>query len=223
MADLIETKATFPKSGGLAVANGAVSVNAGNGLHVNPSTGIAEVPVDTTAGLGYGSNGLEVEVDGSTIGFNSAGQLTALGGGGGGFKTFAYGGRIKSTFKNWTICPGNSSNHTWCSGIYNDDLLYIQGIGVNFNAFSSVPIIVGRNDNKTFSLSNSNTNMSGENVNNNLVMPVYAGGNPNQFLNGGNITIVSNKGDNELYLKFSNGFSISPTYFGGGLIFVVNS
>lgn len=82
MADLIETKATFPKSGGLAVADGAVSVNAGNGLHVNPSTGMVEVPVDTTAGLGYGSNGLEVEVDGSTIGFNSTGQLTALGGGG---------------------------------------------------------------------------------------------------------------------------------------------
>lgn len=84
MADLITTKATFPKSGGLAVADGAVSVNAGNGLHVNPSTGMVEVPVDTTAGLGYGSNGLEVEVDGSTIDFNSAGQLTALGGGGGG-------------------------------------------------------------------------------------------------------------------------------------------
>lgn len=81
MADLIETKATFPKSGGLAVADGSVSVNAGNGLHVNPSTGKVEVHVDTAAGLGYGSNGLEVEVDGSTIDFNSAGQLTALGGG----------------------------------------------------------------------------------------------------------------------------------------------
>lgn len=82
MADLITTKATFPKSGGLAVSDGAVSVNAGNGLHVNPSTGMVEVPVNTTAGLGYGSNGLEVEVDGSTVGFNSTGQLTALGGGG---------------------------------------------------------------------------------------------------------------------------------------------
>lgn len=81
MADLIKTKATFPKSGGLSVADGAVSVNAGNGLHVNPSTGMVEVPVDTTAGLGYGSNGLEVEVDGSTIDFNASGQLTALGGG----------------------------------------------------------------------------------------------------------------------------------------------
>lgn len=83
MADLITTKAAFPKSGGLAVANGAVSVNAGNGLHVNPTTGMVEVPVDTTAGLGYGSNGLEVEVDGSTIDFNASGQLQALGGGGG--------------------------------------------------------------------------------------------------------------------------------------------
>ena len=84
MADLITTKAAFPKSGGLAVANGAVSVNAGNGLHVNPTTGMVEVPVDTTAGLGYGSNGLEVEVDDSTIGFNASGQLQALGGGGSG-------------------------------------------------------------------------------------------------------------------------------------------
>lgn len=57
------------------------TVKIGNGLHVNPSTGMVEVPVDTTAGLGYGSDGLEVEVDGSTIDFNSAGQLTALGGG----------------------------------------------------------------------------------------------------------------------------------------------
>lgn len=82
MADLIKTKATFPKSGGLAVADGAVSVNAGNGLHVNPSTGMVEVPVDTASGLGYGSNGMEVEVDGSTVDFNASGQLTALGGGG---------------------------------------------------------------------------------------------------------------------------------------------
>lgn len=57
------------------------TVKIGNGLHVNPSTGMVEVPVDTTAGLGYGSNGLEVKVDGSTIDFNASGQLTALGGG----------------------------------------------------------------------------------------------------------------------------------------------
>lgn len=57
------------------------TVKIGNGLHVNPSTGMVEVTVDTTAGLGYGSNGLEVEVDGSTIDFNASGQLTALGGG----------------------------------------------------------------------------------------------------------------------------------------------
>lgn len=56
------------------------TVKIGDGLHVNPSTGMVEVPVDTAAGLGYGSNGLEVEVDGSTIDFNASGQLTALGG-----------------------------------------------------------------------------------------------------------------------------------------------
>lgn len=88
MATLVTTKASFPKSGGLAVANGAVSVNTGNGLHVNPSTGMIEVPVDTTAGLGYGSNGLEVEVDGTTVDFNSSGQLTAIGGGGSGDITY---------------------------------------------------------------------------------------------------------------------------------------
>lgn len=47
----------------------------GNGLFTNPSTGMLEVPVDTSAGLGYGSNGLEVEVDGTTIEHNPSGQL----------------------------------------------------------------------------------------------------------------------------------------------------
>lgn len=37
-----------------------------------------EVPIDTTAGLGYGSNGLEVEVDGTTIAHNASGQLHAV-------------------------------------------------------------------------------------------------------------------------------------------------
>lgn len=47
----------------------------GNGLFTNPSTGMLEVPIDTSAGLGYGSNGLEVEVDGTTIEHNASGQL----------------------------------------------------------------------------------------------------------------------------------------------------
>ncbi len=75
----VSTKLSFPKSGGLKTASGAVSVNAGNGLAVNPNTGMVEVPIDTAAGLGYGSNGLEVEVDDSTIGFNESGQLACLG------------------------------------------------------------------------------------------------------------------------------------------------
>lgn len=50
----------------------------GNGLFTNPSTGMLEVPIDTSAGLGYGSNGLEVEVDGATIEHNASGQLHAV-------------------------------------------------------------------------------------------------------------------------------------------------
>lgn len=112
MADLIETKATFPKSGGLAVADGAVSVNAVNGLHVNPSTGMVEVTVDTAAGLGYGSNGLEVEVDGSTIDFNASGQLTALGGGG------AVTQKVVSVSDNSTISLGNLTMQVLRGGVY---------------------------------------------------------------------------------------------------------
>lgn len=51
------------------------SLNVGNGLLTNPKTGMLEVPIDTTAGLGHGSNGLEVEVDGTTIAHNASGQL----------------------------------------------------------------------------------------------------------------------------------------------------
>ena len=111
MADLIATKATFPKAGGLAVADGAVSVNAGNGLHVNPSTGMVEVPVDTAAGLGYGSNGLEVEVDGSTINFNTSGQLTALGGG-------EVTQKVVSLAANETLPLGNLTMQVTRNGIY---------------------------------------------------------------------------------------------------------
>lgn len=50
-------------------------LNVGNGLALNPNTGMLELPIDTTAGLGYGSNGLEVEVDGTTIEHNPSGQL----------------------------------------------------------------------------------------------------------------------------------------------------
>lgn len=50
-------------------------LNVGNGAALNPRTGMLEVPVDTTAGLGYGSNGIEVEVDGTTIAHNASGQL----------------------------------------------------------------------------------------------------------------------------------------------------
>lgn len=128
MADLIETKAAFPKSGGLAVADGAVSVNAGNGLHVNPSTGMVEVPVDTTAGLGYGSNGLEVEVDGSTIDFNSAGQLAALGGGGGisYFAGVINGIGIGTKFGNFTAYQ-HETTKMHAAFLYSDDWVLLVG------------------------------------------------------------------------------------------------
>lgn len=131
MADLIKTKATFPKSGGLAVADGAVSVNAGNGLHVNPSTGMVEVPVDTTAGLGYGSNGLEVKVDGSTIDFNSAGQLTALGGG---FTPFTIADVAAtgtgSKIGRWTLYNTGYSKglRRTAAGFAGEDWIYLIGI-----------------------------------------------------------------------------------------------
>lgn len=130
MADLIETKATFPKSGGLAVAGGAVSVNAGNGLRVNPSTGMVEVPVDTTAGLGYGSNGLEVEVDGSTIDFNSTGQLTALGGGVAPFTIVDVGKPgVGSKIGRWTLYnPAyNDGLRRTVAGFVGEDWIYLIG------------------------------------------------------------------------------------------------
>ena len=88
------------------------TVKIGNGLHVNPSTGMVEVPVDTTAGLGYGSNGLEVEVDGSTIDFNASGQLTALGVGG------AVTQKVVSVSNNSTISVGNLTMQVLRGGVY---------------------------------------------------------------------------------------------------------
>ncbi len=70
-----------PKGGILAVDSRdegiglTFKLNVGNGLALNPRTGMLELPIDTTAGLGYGSNGLEVEVDGTTIAHNASGQL----------------------------------------------------------------------------------------------------------------------------------------------------
>lgn len=131
MADLIATKATFPKSGGLAVADGAVSVNAGNGLHVNPSTGMVEVPVDTAAGLGYGGNGLEAEVDGSTIDFNSTGQLTALGGG---LTPFIIDNVLEtgigSKIGKWTLYNPRCTSglRRTAAGFAGDDWIYLIGI-----------------------------------------------------------------------------------------------
>lgn len=152
MADLITTKATFPKSGGLAVADGAVSVNAGNGLHVNPSTGMVEVPVDTTAGLGYGSNGLEVEVDGSTIDFNSTGQLTALGGGLTPF-TIADVGKtgVGSKIGRWTLYnPAyNDGLRRTVAGFVGEDWIYLIGTTLDKesgNITSSVLLNVSYDD-----------------------------------------------------------------------------
>lgn len=155
MADLITTKAAFPKSGGLAVANGAVSVNAGNGLHVNPTTGMVEVPVDTTAGLGYGSNGLEVEVDDSTIGFNASGQLQALGGGGGdALKPFYLLPRLTSDAVT-TVGVGNwqlKTSSTRCAlqrvnGFVSTNILIITGIHLYVTNSTNQVLYVMNTDN----------------------------------------------------------------------------
>ena len=133
MADLIATKATFPKSGGLAVADGAVSVNAGNGLHVNQTTGMVEVPVDTTAGLGYGSNGLEVEVDDSTIGFNERGQLQTLGGGGN-WKPFIIDsvGKLSqgTQLGNFVFYDANANGAVSVCGFYCDNCVLVNSLQI---------------------------------------------------------------------------------------------
>lgn len=178
MADLIETKATFPKAGGLAVADGAVSVNAGNGLHVNPSTGMVEVPVDTTAGLGYGSNGLEVEVDGSTIDFNSSGALTALGGGSAveAAKAYVYPGK-NETLGKWTITyNGNNGASALC--LYSDNWLYIGGISATSSS-NTVSITVNNTDGSNLSVngidhSNEGTVCQYGNNTINRVSPLYS-------------------------------------------------
>lgn len=159
MADLIATKATFPKAGGLAVADGAVSVNAGNGLHVNPSTGMVEVPVDTTAGLGYGSNGLEVEVDGSTIDFNASGQLTALGGGEGNNLTPFTAGN-GTALGNWSISTNNAYDTLKCCGAYCDDYIYIQSEYLRLDGATSTVVKITRTDGKKIALGNVTTDNS---------------------------------------------------------------
>ena len=78
-----QAEGTSPVTLALSPADGTgnkvtASLKVGNGLFTNPRTGMLEVPIDTTAGLGYGSNGLEVEVDGTTIAHNASGQLHAV-------------------------------------------------------------------------------------------------------------------------------------------------
>lgn len=78
-----QAEGTSPITLALSPADGTgnkvtASLKVGNGLFTNPDTGMLEVPIDTTAGLGYGSNGLEVEVDGTTIEHNASGQLHAV-------------------------------------------------------------------------------------------------------------------------------------------------
>lgn len=77
-----ETNLVIAPKGGITVnsENDTLTfrLNVGNGLALNPQTGMLEVPIDTTAGLGYGSNGLEVEVDGTTIAHNASGQLRTV-------------------------------------------------------------------------------------------------------------------------------------------------
>lgn len=84
-------------------ADAAIEAGGGSSSYV--------LPVDTTAGLGYGSNGLEVKVDGSTIDFNSSGQLTALGGG-------EVTQKVVSLAANETLPLGNLTMQVTREGIY---------------------------------------------------------------------------------------------------------
>lgn len=124
MAEIVTTNA------GAASKTAFGTVKIGNGLHVNPSTGMVEVPVDTTAGIGYGSNGLEVEVDGSTIDFNASGQLTALGGGLTPF-TIADVGKtgVGSKIGRWTLYnPAyNDGLRRTVAGFVGEDWIYLIG------------------------------------------------------------------------------------------------
>lgn len=128
------------------------TVKIGDGLHVNPSTGRVEVPVDTAAGLGYGSNGMEVKVDGSTIDFNSTGQLTALGGGFTPF-TIADVGKtgVGSKIGRWTLYnPGyNDGLRRTVAGFVGEDWIYLIGTTLDKytgNTTSSVLLNVSYDD-----------------------------------------------------------------------------
>lgn len=89
------------------------TVKIGNGLNVNPSTGMVEVPVD-----------------GSTIGFNSTGQLTALGGG---FTPFTIADVEKtgvgSKIGRWTLYnPAyNQGLRRTVAGFVGEDWIYLIG------------------------------------------------------------------------------------------------
>lgn len=121
---------TVTTSVGAASKTAFGTVKIGDGLNANPSTGMVEVPVDTTAGLGYGSNGLEVEVDGSTIDFNASGQLTALGGGLTAF-TIADVGKtgVGSKIGRWTLYnPAyNDGLRRTVAGFVGEDWIYLIG------------------------------------------------------------------------------------------------
>ena len=201
MADLIETKATFPKAGGLAVADGAVSVNAGNGLHVNPSTGMVEVPVNNTAGLGYGSNGLEVEVDGSTIDFNSTGQLTALGGGGVNSLT-PFTANNGTTLGNWTISTSSELDVLQCCGAYCDDYIYIQSEYIKLYNLSATLLIITRTDGKKIALGNVTTDGDTTNPNTGCIVSVI--GNTID-VNDARLSVVSNATTNTISLTKNEG------------------
>lgn len=93
-----------------------------------PSTAGLVKPGD---GLAVASDGtLSAKVDGSTIDFNSAGQLTALGGGGGGISYFA--GVIKpvgmgTKFGNFTAYA-HETNDMHAAFLYGDDWVLLAGL-----------------------------------------------------------------------------------------------
>lgn len=123
-----------------AKASPATTLTAGL---VKPGSGLAVAPDGT----------LSAKVDGSTIDFNSSGQLTAAGGGSAVVAANAYVYTSKNeTLGKWTITyNGNDSASALC--LYSDNWLYIGGISAT-------------NNNRTVSININNADGSNLTVNN---------------------------------------------------------
>ena len=64
--------------------SGGTTYTAGNGIEIS-SAGSISVKCNESKGMTYGTNGIETRVDGTTISYDTSGNLTVIGGGGGSF------------------------------------------------------------------------------------------------------------------------------------------